>query len=970
MGCALFVGPAPVAAQSSAYAAVSGTVRGGVGEPLAQATVTLTPVTGGEGTVTETSGSGVFTFRLVRPGSYELRIEALGYRPLVARTLSLSGGDAGSVDLTLTADPPPVESVDTVAIAGTVSSRWRAGGVRFGDGELGRIPHRSADLASVVALSSAFDESLGAMGLPGDATLVVADGVPFYRAPHPGKRQEQLPAPLFPVASVGSVLARPGPADVDWPGTAGGYVGVATTASTDGVELGGFYSGDPLWSSSELDFERPSLLSYEGTARGTVPFESGGQLVVVGDVLEHQTPMAGRIPEDVATDLAALDADFLGQLTEPGVETYSRYSGMARLDLPGGETSGAFVRGAGSYARRSFKGAGPLDPSGAPGLADESVDLQLAGGYVTQMSSSTVVELRGGFSGSYRDFKDGPLGAPPAFLVGPAATLGNVPFTEGASSRSDLVLTPMIRFHRGGGAWKAGLALRVSDHSMERGSGVLSERLYSDAGALLSGRGFAQRLTVPEASFGTQEYGVFAQYETAFSGGLEVRIGGRLDLERMGIDQPALNQEWLATTGLSNVDYPTSLTQLGVGGSVTWRPSGSDATRVVVTGSLREGDLDARAIAEVVGSGTAATVTDYAGAGLGWLAGSIPSGAEARTTLTLLGPDVRAPRTTTLSVALQQRITPEVTLLVEGASRRTDFLLRRRDLNLPVVPQAVDQDGRPVYGTLQQDGALITATGDDGRRFPDFGAVYALDPDGWSKYRGATLGLEYAGPAVDLFGSYTYSETTDNWVGAAGGVAGAELRPGVPGASEDEPWSDGTSDFDVPHRAAAGVSLRIGGSAEVSGLYRYRSGLPFTPGLRLGVDANGDGSVRNDVAYVPEDGLLLDSDSCLVGQGGAFAVRNSCRGPDMHTVNARLRVRLGALGGRSATLTVDALNLMEYSGGVVDQALLVADPAGTITASTDGSTVTTPLTINDAFHTVRYPISRGRMIRVGVRIGG
>lgn len=972
--CALFLAPPPAHAQSSAYATVTGTVRGAVGEPIGRAAVTLTPVGGGRGTETATTGAGAFTIRLIRPGSYELRVEAIGYRPLVARTLSLSGGDDQTVELTLNPAPPPVLTVDTVALAVAAASRWRAGGVRFGDAEIGRIPHRSRDLASIVSLSTAFDESLGALGMPGDATLIVADGLPFYRAPHPTALAEPLAAPLFPAAVVGSVTPSASASEIEWPGAAGGYVGVATLASTRGdLEVGGAYSGDATWFSDELDFDTPSLLSYEATVRGTAPIRGGGsQLVVVADVLEHQTPLTGRLPDDVAAELGALDPDFLSRLTDPGVETYSRYAGLARLDLEGGDGSSAFVRGSGSYSSRSFEGAGPLASGAAPALADESVDVSLAGGYLAEAGDRTTVELRGGFSGSFRSFKDGPLGAAPAYLAESGSTLGNVPFSAAESSRTDLVLTPMIRHERGFTALKAGLTVRVSSHAMERGPSELSELLFTDAAALLAGRGFARATTAPEGSFGTQEYGVFAQYDAPVGSGLRVRLGGRYDFERIGADLPGRNTDWLATTGLANDDYPVSFHQLGLGGSITWDPTDTDGTRVIVSGSLREGDVDTRAIGEVVSRATAATSTELAGSGLDWPTGSIPASATELPTLTLFGPDTRAPRTTTLGVGLLQRIGSGVTLFVEGTTRRTDFLLRRRNVNLPVVAQQVDANGRPVYGTLEQDGALITATGDDARRFADFGPVWALDPDGWSEYRGATVGLEYGGASADFFGSYTYSETTDNRVGAASALSEARLRPGLPEPSAEDEWSEGVSDFDVPHRLAAGVTVRIG-VAEVSGLYRYRSGLPFTPRYRVGVDANGDGAVRNDVAYVadgPELTGLLDDWPCLEDQVDGFAVRNSCRGPAEHTVDVRLHVRLGEVGGRAASFTVDGLNLVEPSGGVIDDALLLVDPAGSVTTSGDGQTVTVPVAVNEGFGSVLYPSSRGRMIRIGVRIGG
>jgi hypothetical protein len=61
---------------------------------------------------------------------------------------------------------------------------------------------------------------------------------------------------------------------------------------------------------------------------------------------------------------------------------------------------------------------------------------------------------------------------------------------------------------------------------------------------------------------------------------------------------------------------------------------------------------------------------------------------------------------------------------------------------------------------------------------------------------------------------------------------------------------------------------------------------------------------------------------------------------------------------------------VEPSGGVIDDALLLVDPTSAITTSPDGTTVTIPVTVNPEFGRVVYPSSRGRMLRLGVRIGG
>jgi hypothetical protein len=149
--------------------------------------------------------------------------------------------------------------------------------------------------------------------------------------------------------------------------------------------------------------------------------------------------------------------------------------------------------------------------------------------------------------------------------------------------------------------------------------------------------------------------------------------------------------------------------------------------------------------------------------------------------------------------------------------------------------------------------------------------------------------------------------------------------------------------------------------------------MPFTPGYRTGVDANGDGSARNDVAFVPDAsalGELAGTWSCLADQVGAFAERNSCRGPTRSTLNAGVRIGLTALGSRTVSLTLEGFNLIEDQTGIVDSALLLVDPAQPIQRSADGTTVTVPVSVNPDFGKVVIPATRGRILRVGLRIGG
>jgi hypothetical protein len=157
----------------------------------------------------------------------------------------------------------------------------------------------------------------------------------------------------------------------------------------------------------------------------------------------------------------------------------------------------------------------------------------------------------------------------------------------------------------------------------------------------------------------------------------------------------------------------------------------------------------------------------------------------------------------------------------------------------------------------------------------------------------------------------------------------------------------------------------------VAALVRYRSGAPFTPGFRDGVDANGDGAWGNDPAFVSDTvsgaAAIIAGTTCLRGQIGHFAARNSCRAPAVASLDARLVVRLFTLLGAPTEAVVDGLNLIGTDDGVVDRALYLVDPARTLTTSAAG-VVDVPVLANSNFGKLLVRRSPGAAVRAGLRI--
>jgi hypothetical protein len=325
-------------------------------------------------------------------------------------------------------------------------------------------------------------------------------------------------------------------------------------------------------------------------------------------------------------------------------------------------------------------------------------------------------------------------------------------------------------------------------------------------------------------------------------------------------------------------------------------------------------------------------------------------------------------------VGFAHRFAAGATVRVEAASRLTEFLLRRSDLNVPVESALSGEGERRVLAPLASWGGVVgPASPGAWRRFGEYDAVWALNGDGWSRYRGLTIGFDqpFARGGV-FFASYTFSETTDNLVGLAAGDRLATLSPGVDEAGTS-PWDEGRSDLDIPHRVAAGLTLPVptGLVGYLSAVYRARSGSPFTPMVRRGLDVNGDGSWSNDVAWIPADAELPSLAllaGCVSVPTNGFPERNSCRGALVQELDLRLTLGPARVGRTEIELVADLINATDQEDGVPDDALLLLDPSQPISAN--AGIVTIPYVPNPDFGSLLARTDRGRQLRLGVRIGG
>ncbi|MEW5927479.1 MAG: TonB-dependent receptor [Gemmatimonadota bacterium] len=247
------------------------------------------------------------------------------------------------------------------------------------------------------------------------------------------------------------------------------------------------------------------------------------------------------------------------------------------------------------------------------------------------------------------------------------------------------------------------------------------------------------------------------------------------------------------------------------------------------------------------------------------------------------------------------------------------------DLNLDAAPRfaLADEGGRPVFVPAA---SVVPGTGAVGlapsRLHPELGVVSSLRSDAATEAAQLTVGIlpPRRNPArVQLGGEYTRSWTRALARGASGeATAGDPVRLSwAPSAAAADHVLRGTLTVPVSRDPRRLSTVFVTG--------RLQSGLRFTP--RVAGDVNGDGDAFNDAAFVFDPArtadpalaggmrALLDdapagTRACLERHLGGVAERNGCAGPWTAALDLELQGNLRTPVGRSAFVSLRALNVL------------------------------------------------------------
>jgi hypothetical protein len=163
---------------------------------------------------------------------------------------------------------------------------------------------------------------------------------------------------------------------------------------------------------------------------------------------------------------------------------------------------------------------------------------------------------------------------------------------------------------------------------------------------------------------------------------------------------------------------------------------------------------------------------------------------------------------------------------------------------------------------------------------PAHSVISSFGNGGWSRYRALQLQLTADGASYHVRASETLASTRSN--------TNATLSSGVATNPFDYREDEGPADNDVRNAVSANGWVRLPWGLEASGIFSYRSALPFSATT---TKRRPDGK---PFGYRPEP-------------------RNSRRGDSDVSLDLRLVERIGLGGGRSASLVAEAFNVTNAS---------------------------------------------------------
>lgn len=982
--------------QSLISGALRGQVLGTDNSPVIAAQISLTNANAGTGYTFFADRRGQFSVTLVTPGTYDILAEQAGYQPVRYHGIVVRAGEQSFVSLVLERRPPPVTTITEVPQSpGSGLSRGHWIGQEVPAEYLQKLDFR-ADITDVSRdLSTAAEPrdgragyAVAAGGLPQSLSRFYVDAVEETFLRHPGTVGEPASAPLFSRNSLMGVTALDNGIDIEWDGAPGHSLsGLSRVGSRElmfrpyltysGATLGGKSEDNPA-DSSASSFQGGAVLSgslVRDTAAYIIGFNYESLEVPTANPWERDSTVFDGGPVSLRETLPVVAADTFGtnveQFVAPTVRTFRGGNGFGRLDWQFSRSVGAFARVNVAKWKEQNPLLGEQLVSGA-GTRLESRDFSAALG-LTGAWTNTANEFRLGVRTGKRDWISGQL--PVTNLVAEGAAIGFSPMLPGFFEERSVDVNNTFQMGTGAHRFKVGVGLNFGHWRQTYGFGRNGIYTFGDLDGFGNAQGdFFQLVGPGSVEFNTKVFEVMLQDTWSINEAVQIQLGLRYDNQTIPRGLIGTNAAWIAASGLTYNLSPEDGNNFAPRVGFVWSGPRNSGWVVRGGGGLYFGRTSSALIGEAALFDGTVKARRAQGVFANWPA--VPDSIVAPVIgprMTIFDNEYRVPRSSKWDLAIGHALRG-MTIELAGSYHHTDYLPRRTDLNLVNAATGQTAEGRPIYGSLTKQGGMISPTVGSNRRFSGFDLVSGVIANGFSDYYAVSATIERKSTrGIGFRAAYTFSKTTDNWMLGPTGDPADQLTPFPERALSDD-WADGRSDLDIPHQVAVTAQYSFPGrmGLNVALRYRFRTGLPFTPGFRPGVDINGDGSGYNDPAFIDPaiagTDELIGEHSCLSTQVGEFADRNSCREKSAHGLDLQLALRLPVrvLGG-GLLVTVDAFNVVATETGFVDRAVYLVDPAQPLTTNPSGDVVV-PLIANPQFGSLLARRGEPRLVRFGLKV--
>ena len=983
----------PLLAQSLMSGSIKGQVVGMDGGGITGAQVIVTNQATGNRFGIRADRQGRFTLALVIPGTYSVSGEQAGFQPVRQNGVMVRPGEESVVMLTIERRPPPIQNVvDLPPRAGSQLSRGRSVGEEIGGLDLHffdfsqDVTGVSRDFSSIAYPGDGrIGYGIAGGGLPPSYSRLYVDALEQNLIRHPGVPGEPTQAPLFSRNSLGTASALDNVFDAEWDGTPGSLLAATSRIGSSrltflpyltfsGSSLGGRSDDNPA-DLSATSLQTGAVLTgslVKDTAQFVLGFNYQSLEQPTANPWEQDSTVFGGTPVSLRETLPVIAADSFGAdvspFTSPTVRTWKGFNGFGRIDWRLSSTLAIFAR----VGLAKWKEEDALLGVSLVSGVGTSLDARDIGGAlgVTSAWARSANEFRLGVRLSKREW--GMTLTPTTQLVHEGAAFGANDAGPGDFEQRAFDINNTFQYTLSSHRFKVGVGASFEKWNENFAFGRQGIFRFGDLDGFGNGDGtFFQVVAPGGVDVSTRNIEVFLQDLWTIRPDFQLQLGLRYDKQSLPEDQITLNSTWVQTSGLPYEINPADPNNFSPRVGFVWDVQDRGEWILRGGGGLYYGRMDPALFSEAALYDGTAVVRRGSGTFVSWPVA--PDSTDAPVMgprLTVFDEDYQDPRTAKWDLALSRSFGRRFALEVTGSYHHTDYLPRRTDLNLIPSSSGQTQEGRPIYGTLVKQGGLLSASPGSNRRFGGFDMVSGIVSSGFSDYYGLTAAIvRRVEQGLSFRAAYTYSRTTDNTALGRLGDPADQLTP-FPEAGDD--WLEGKSDLDIPHRLSLFTAYRFPGSygLEVGLRYRYRSGLPFTPGFRPGVDANGDGSGENDPAFLdnaitgtPE--LLADHD-CLANQAGEFAERNSCREDRVHALDLRVGVKLPLkVMGSDLRFMIDAFNVVSSETGVVDRAVYLVDPSQPLTVA---GTVNVPLIANPGFGSLLVRRLEPRIVRLGLKV--